>query len=152
MRIAIGSDHTAVEERAALQAHLEAAGHTVLDQGCEGTASVDYPDYAGAVAQAVQRGDAERGLLLCGTGIGVCMAAGKVPGVRAATVHNEWTAEMTRRHNDAHIACMGVRLLSTPAILRITDAFLAAPFDGGRHEGRVSKIMAWESCTPEAKA
>ena len=144
MRIAIGSDHAAVPERRVLIAHLEGQGHEVLDQGCPDSSSVDYPDYAVRVAQAILSGEAERGVLLCGTGIGICMAAGKVPGIRAATVHDEWTAEMTRRDNDAHIACMGARLLSPAAMMRIVDRFLETPFEGGRHARRVAKIMAIE--------
>jgi ribose 5-phosphate isomerase B len=145
MRIAIASDHAAVAERGTLAAHLAQAGHTVLDLGCPPGASVDYPEPAAAVAEAVATGRADRGVLLCGTGIGVCMAAGKVAGIRAATVHDEYTAEMARRHNDANVLCMGARLLSVTAMVRALDRFLATPFDGGRHAGRVAKIMALET-------
>ena len=144
MRIAIASDHAAVTERAALARHLEAAGHAVEDLGCAPGTAVDYAEPAAAVAHAVAGGRADLGVLLCGTGIGVCMAAGKVHGIRAATVHDAFTAEMARRHNDANVICMGARLLSVAAMQRALDAFLGASFDGGRHTGRVAKIMALE--------
>lgn len=140
MRLVIGSDHAAVTERLALGEHLKAAGHQVSDLGCPAGASVDYPDVAYAVARRVASGEAERGLLLCGTGLGVCITANKVPGVRAATLTDDFTAEMSRRHNDANVACFGARVLSAHAILRLADRFLATPFEGGRHAARVAKI------------
>lgn len=142
MRLVIGSDHAAVAERQALAEHLTKAGHEVRDVGCAPGTSVDYPDVAVEVARAVAAGTAERGFLLCGTGLGVCMTANKVPGVRAAPLSDEFTAEMSRRHNDANVACFGARLLSVHAILRAADRFLATPFDGGRHAPRVEKINA----------
>lgn len=142
MRVVIGSDHAAVAERLALAQHLTQAGHVVSDRGCPPGASVDYPDVAAEVARAVASGEAERGLLLCGTGLGVCIAANKVPGVRAATLTDGFTAEMARRHNDANVACFGARLLSAHAIVRLADVFLATPFEGGRHAGRVAKLNA----------
>jgi ribose 5-phosphate isomerase B len=145
MNLAVASDHAGVTERLALVEHLRAAGHEVEDLGCEPGASVDYPDVAAEVARAVAAGRAERGVLLCGTGIGVCMAAGKVHGVRAATIHDEHTAEMCRRHNDANVFCLGARLLALPAILRLVDRALDTPFEAGRHARRVAKIMALES-------
>ncbi len=144
MKIAIGSDHAAVDERLALITHLENNDHEVNDFGCPPGEAVDYPDVAALVARSVAAGEAERGIVLCGTGIGVCMAANKVNGVRAATLHDEYTAEMTRRHNDANVGCMGARTYSAAAMQRMTDTFLNTPFDGGRHEGRVAKIMALE--------
>ncbi len=147
MKIAIGSDHAAIDERIALIEHLRGNGHDVNDFGCPPGGAVDYPDVAADVARAVASGDAERGFVLCGTGIGVCMAANKVHGIRAATLHNEYTAEMTRRHNDANVACMGARTFSATAMQRMADLFLDTPFDGGRHEGRVAKIMAIEDAT-----
>lgn len=144
LRIAIGSDHAAVEERLVVASYLKAAGHEVTDVGCEAGTSVDYPDYAARVARAVASGEAERGILLCGTGIGVAMAAGKIRGIRAATIGDEFSAEMARRHNDANVACFGARIHSAAAICRMVDRFLAAPFDEGRHAERVAKIMALE--------
>ena len=149
LRIAIASDHAAVDERLVLGAHLEAAGHEVTDFGCAPGESVDYPDYAAKVAHAVASGEAERGVVLCGTGIGVAMAANKVRGVRAATISDDFTAEMARRHNDANVACLGARIHAATAICRMVDRFLASPFDEGRHVGRVGKIMALEqAATP----
>ncbi|MDJ0974850.1 MAG: ribose 5-phosphate isomerase B [Planctomycetota bacterium] len=148
MKIAIASDHAAVEERLALVEHLRSRGHDVTDFGCERGESVDYPDYAALAANAVAEGKAERGILICGTGIGICMAAGKVNGIRAATLSDPWSAEMTRRHNDANVACFGARIHSAKAIQRMADVFLETTFDGGRHTDRVAKIMALEKGQP----
>lgn len=145
MKIAVASDHAAVPEREALVAHLEAAGHDVHDFGCRAGESVDYPDYAEKVARSVASGESERGVLICGTGIGICMAAGKVRGIRAATIHDAYTAEMCRRHNDANVVCMGARIHAAAAIQRMVDIAIRTPFDGDRHAGRVAKIMALES-------
>ena len=142
MKIAIGSDHAAFDERQAVARALGDAGHEVIDLGCETTASVDYPDYAAKVARAVADGTAERGVLLCGSGIGVSMAANKVTGVRAATITDEWMAEMCRRHNNANVACFGARRSAVTAIVSMIEVFLATPFDGGRHTQRVDKIDA----------
>jgi ribose 5-phosphate isomerase B len=142
VRIVIGSDHAAVPERQALAEHLRKAGHEVRDLGCAPGTSVDYPDVAAQTARAVAADEAERGFLLCGTGLGVCMTANKVAGVRAANLTDEFTAEMARRHNDANVACFGGRMLAAATILRLADRFLATPFDGGRHAPRVEKINA----------
>jgi ribose 5-phosphate isomerase B len=144
LKVALSSDHAAVEERLTLAAHLREAGHDVTDFGCEGGQSVDYPDYAAKVARAVAGGEADRGIVLCGTGLGVAMAANKVRGIRAATIGDDFSAEMARRHNDANVACFGARIHAAAAICRMADRFLAAPFDEGRHAGRVAKIMALE--------
>ena len=148
--VAVASDHAAVPERLALIEHLRGEGHEVIDFGCNEGESVDYPDYAALVGNAVVGGKAERGVLICGTGLGICMAANKVDGIRAATVHDAFTAEMCRRHNDANVVCMGARVHAAAAIQRLADVFLAAPFDEGRHAGRVAKIMALESHDPVA--
>ncbi|MDJ0522783.1 MAG: ribose 5-phosphate isomerase B [Planctomycetota bacterium] len=147
-RIAIASDHAAVPERQALIDYLRAEGHEVSDFGSEPGEAVDYPDQAALVSRAVVSGEADRGILICGTGLGVCMAANKVDGIRAATVHDTFTAEMARRHNDANVACMGARVHAAAAICRMADVFLDSPFDGGRHAGRVDKIMALEQDAP----
>jgi len=144
MQIAIASDHAAVDERRAVADHLRAAGYEVLDLGYDGKSSVDYPDFAAQVARAVVDGRAQFGVLLCGTGIGVAMAAGKVDGVRAATIGDEYSAEMARRHNDANVACFGARIHAVAGICRMAERFLAAPFNGGRHATRVAKIMGLE--------
>lgn len=148
MRLALASDHAGVPERQALAEALTKAGHTVLDLGCPPGASVDYPDMAVKVARAVATGQVERGFLLCGTGIGVSMAANKVAGIRAAVVTDGFTAEMSRRHNDANIACFGARLLSHHAMIRLAETWLATPFEGGRHAARVAKINALDGSGP----
>jgi ribose 5-phosphate isomerase B len=139
------SDHAAVEAKAALRRHLEQAGHAVLDLGTEGAASVDYPDYAAKGGRAIAAGKAERGVFLCGSGIGVCIAANKIPGIRAAQVHDATEAELSRRHNDANVACFGARSTSVSDIERLVDLWLATPFDGGRHAARVAKIAALDA-------
>jgi ribose 5-phosphate isomerase B len=116
----------------------------VLDYGTNDERPVDYPDLAAKGGRAVASGEAERGVFLCGTGLGVCMAANKVHGVRAAVLTDLFTAEMSRRHNDANVACLGARIHADASIARIVDVFLATPFDGGRHAARVAKIMALE--------
>ena len=148
-RIAIATDHAAVDERMLVAEHLRAQGHDVIDLGCAAGEACDYPDQAALVANAVADGKADFGVLICGTGIGVAMSACKVNGIRAATIGDEFSAEMTRRHNDANVACFGARILSATAMMRMTDIFLATPFDGGRHERRVNKINALESECPD---
>jgi len=147
MKIAVASDHAAVPERLALIEHLREAGHDVTDFGCAEGTKADYPDQAAVVGRAVAGGDAERGVLICGTGIGIGIAANKIDGIRAATVHDAFTAEMCRRHNDANVICMGARVEATAAMIRMTDIFLKTPFDEGRHTGRVAKIMALEGAS-----
>ena len=142
MRIAIGSDHAAFEHKQALAERLQAAGHEVLDCGCSGPESVDYPDYAEKVARLVAAGNCGRGIVLCGTGIGVCMAANKIPGIRAALVHDRYTARMSREHNDANVLCLGGRILDVVLALDLAEYWLEVPFEGGRHERRVRKIDA----------
>ncbi|MHC5078430.1 MAG: ribose 5-phosphate isomerase B [Planctomycetota bacterium] len=144
MKIALGSDHAGPDVKSRIAEALREAGHEVLDMGTEGTASVDYPDFASRVARAVASGEAERGVLVCGTGIGMAMAANKVKGIRAAVCHDEYTVRMTRRHNDANVLCIGARVLPAARIVDLTQLFLSEPFEGGRHAGRVEKIMALE--------
>ena len=114
----------------------------MLDLGTDSTASVDYADYAAKGGRAVAAGEGERGAFLCGSGIGICIAANKIPGVRGAVLHDEFDAEMSRRHNDANVACLGARVLTAERMAALVDLFLATPFDGGRHTGRVAKINA----------
>lgn len=152
MHIAIATDHAAVEERLFLVEHLKGAGHEVQDLGCAAGNACDYPDQAALVAHAVAAGEAEMGVLLCGTGIGVAMAAGKTPGIRAATIAGEFSAEMTRRHNDANVACFGARIHSAVAMARMLDIFLETPFEGGRHALRVAKIDALDHDCPAPAA
>jgi len=139
MKLAIGCDHAGVAaKRALLESVL--SGHEVLDVGTDSDRPVDYPDYARLVAAAVASGKVERGILICGTGIGMAMAAGKVPGIRAATCCEPYSAELSRRHNDANVLCMGARLIAVEMMKKVTETWLASPFDGGRHAPRVEKI------------
>ncbi len=151
MKLAVACDHAAISEKDELITHLRSRGHSVQDLGCAAGEAVDYPDQALAVAKAVAGGEAERGVLICGTGIGMAMSASKVPGIRAATIGDTFSAEMTRRHNDANVACYGARVISSTAIQRFTDIFLETPFDGGRHERRVGKINALDRA-PDAES
>ena len=145
MKIAIGSDHAGLDLKAQLARRLGEAGHEVRDLGTDSAASVDYPDFARNVARAVASGEADRGLLVCGTGIGMAMSANKVPGVRAALATNAYMARMAREHNDANVLCLGARVTGIGLAEDILDAFLAAAFEGGRHARRVDKINQLES-------
>lgn len=139
MRIAIGCDHTGVDlKRALLDSVLRE--HDVVDMGTNSKESVDYPDIAKLVAHAVVRGEAERGILICGTGIGMAMVAGKVKGIRAARCSEPYSAEMSRRHNDANVLCFGARVIGSGMAEKIVEKWLSTPFDGGRHVRRVEKI------------
>ena len=144
MKIAIGSDHRGFEVRRRIKAVLEQLGHEALDYGPEVRESVDYPDYAFPVALAVSEGRAERGVLIDGTGIGMCIAANKAPHVRAAPCHDSITAEMSRRHNDANVLCVSADLLGDELIGRIVRLWLETEFEGGRHARRVEKIQRFE--------
>jgi ribose 5-phosphate isomerase B len=140
MRIAVGSDHAGFHLKEKVAAHLRQRGHDVVDHGTDSTQSVDYPDFAAAVARDVASGDAERGVVVCGTGQGSAMAANKVKGVRAAVVSDTFSAEMAMAHNDARVLCLGERVTGSGLALACVDAWLAAEFEGGRHTQRVAKI------------
>jgi ribose 5-phosphate isomerase B len=144
MRIAIGTDHRGFAIRAKVLELLQHLGHEVIDVGAFSPDAVDYPDIAADVAHKVSRGEVERGILVCGTGLGMCIAANKVPGVRAAPCHDDITAEMSRRHNDANVLCLSADLLGERLIDRMIEIWLSAPFEGGRHARRVDKITALE--------
>jgi ribose 5-phosphate isomerase B len=144
MKIAIGSDHAGFRAKEFLKAALIASGQQVEDMGTKSEESVDYTDFAIAVSERVAKGLAERGVILCGTGIGSCIAANKVHGVRAALVHDGFTAEMSRRHNNANVLCLGARVLAEDRIRDLTKLWLETPFDGGRHERRLGKIADYE--------
>ena len=148
MRIAVGSDHAGVELRRAVAEHLTGAGHAVTSHGPEEGQSVDYPDVAADVARAVRDGAADRGVLICGTGIGMSMAANRVRGVRAAVCTSEYEARMARAHNDANVLCLGARVLGPGAALGTTDVFVSTGFEGGRHTRRIDKITALEQEGP----
>ena len=138
--IAIGADHAGVSLKDSLRAALEAAGHPVRDFGTHGDGSVDYPDFAHQVARAVTGGQAQFGVLVCGTGIGMAIAANRHAEVRAVVVHSTTEARLTRAHNDANIACFGARTTGPEVVLDSLSAFLTTPYEGGRHARRVAKI------------
>jgi ribose 5-phosphate isomerase B len=144
MRIAIGSDHRGFEAKRRLVVLLQNLGHEVTDMGACNEESSDYPDFAFEVAKAVGEKRVERGILICGTGIGMCIAANKVVNVRAAHCHDSITAEMSRRHNDANILCLSSDLLGDELIDRMIKIWLETDFEGGRHARRVEKIARFE--------
>lgn len=142
MQIAIASDHAGFEEKERLVAYLTEAGYEVTDMGPADDGRVDYPDFAEKVARAVAAGSAERGILVCGTGIGMAIAANKIDGVRAANVTTPEFAALSREHNDANVVALSGRFVDDAVNRAIVDAFLTTDFAGGRHTGRVQKIMA----------
>ena len=144
MKIAMGADHGGFSLKETIKQHLEEQGHEVLDLGTYDTASCHYPVYAEKVARAVAAGQAERGILVCGTGIGMSIAANKIPGIRAAAVSDCFTAQATREHTDANILCLGERTVGPGLAMRIVDTYLAAQFQGGRHQTRLDMIAALE--------
>lgn len=141
MRIAIASDHGGFDQKGPIIAHLEGLGHEVTDFGPKDCSSVDYPDYADPVARAVSTGAADRGVLICGTGIGMALVADKVAGVRAAPIQNVNFAHLFRQHNNGNVVCLSGRFVSLEDNLAVIDEFLATEFEGGRHVQRVEKIM-----------
>lgn len=144
MRVALGSDHRGVDAAKSIRPHIEAAGHTVTVLGeCSGN-SCDYPDNAYLVGKAVAKGEADAGILVCGSGIGMSIAANKVAGVRAALVNDELGAQLSRAHNNANVLCLAGDLIGQNLLRRIIDVWLSTPFDGGRHERRVKKISMIE--------
>ena len=144
MKIAVGSDHRGLTVKQRVVPLLQQIGHEVIDVGPNAPGSVDYPDFAFEVAKAVGDGRVERGILICGTGIGMCIAANKVHGVRAAPCHDSITAELSRRHNDSNVLCLSADLLGEELIERMVRIWLETPFEAGRHARRVDKIMHFE--------
>lgn len=144
MRISIGADHAGFELKQKIKAHLEQRGIAVEDEGTASTESVDYPDYARKVGEAVAHKEADLGVLVCGSGIGMAIAANKVPGIRAANVSTEYEAEKSREHNDANVVAIGARILNEQQAVAIVDTFLKTRFAGGRHQKRVDKIAEIE--------
>jgi ribose 5-phosphate isomerase B len=142
MKIAIGSDHAGFRLKEELGRHLESAGHTVIDVGTASEESVDYPDYGLAVGRAVASGQAGRGVAVCGTGIGIAIAANKVPGIRAGTPGDLYATRLMREHNDANVIAFGARITAAPLAIAMLDLFLEAGFAGGRHVRRVDKLDA----------
>jgi len=140
--IALAADHAGWELKDRLAEHLRDGGYDVVDLGTSGPESVDYPDFGEAVGKAVAGQTADLGVAVCGSGIGIAMAAGKVAGIRAATVHDETSARLAREHNDANVICLGARLVDQREAVAALDAYLTASFEGGRHQRRVDKIDA----------
>lgn len=139
-RIALGADHAGFQAKESLKKYLQSAGYAVNDAGAWSEESVDYPDFAVKVALSVQQGRDDVGILICGTGIGMAMAANKVGGIRAAVAHDAMTARMSREHNDANVLALGARVLNDHQIIEAAASFLESQFAGGRHRRRVDKI------------
>ncbi len=140
MKIIIGCDHGGFELKAKIAPLLISEGHEVLDIGVDSLESVDYPLYAVRVGKAVAGGEADRGVLICGSGIGMCIAANRVPGVRAVNASEPYSAKMSRHHNDSNVLCLGGRFIGLDMAVEIVSVWLKEPFDGGRHERRVRLI------------
>ncbi len=145
MKIAIGSDHGGYDLKEQVKTWLQEMGHEVEDFGCHGKESCDYPDFGAAAARAVASGQCEKGVVICTTGIGISMTANKVKGIRCALCGDPWSAEMTRRHNDANMLAMGAGVVGPQLARQILEAFLTHDFEGGRHQRRVDKLMALEN-------
>ncbi len=145
MKIVIGSDHHGIQARGKIAARLTDLGHTVADLGTCSTEAVDYPDIAALVAGRVSSGEADRGILICGSGIGMAIAANKLPGVRAAPCQDDYSAEMSRRHNDANVLCLSDDRVDMAGNVRLAELWIATTFDGGRHQRRVDKITQLEA-------
>ena len=145
MKISIGSDHAGFEQKQELAAYLREQGYDVIDRGPDSDDRVDYPDYAAAVAHDVSNGVADRGVLVCGTGIGMSLAANKIPGIRCALLSDCFSAEMCRAHNNANMCALGGRVTGPELAKRMVDLFLTTEFLGGRHADRVNMISALEN-------
>jgi ribose 5-phosphate isomerase B len=144
MRIVIGGDHGGLPLKVVVRDYLAELGHEIVDVGAHTEESVDYPDFAKLVAEMVAGGEAERGVVVCGTGIGVSIAANKIPGVRAALCTDGYMARMARAHNDANVLALGGRVIGSELAKDIVDAFLKTAYEGGRHQRRLDKIKALE--------
>lgn len=144
MKIVIGNDHTALSLKGEIIAHLEEKGHTVINVGTDSPESADYPIYGEKAAQLVARGEADLGILICGTGVGISLAANKVPGIRAVVCSEPYSAMLSRRHNDTNMLAFGARVVGAELAKMIVDAWLEASFEGGRHQRRVDQIMRIE--------
>jgi ribose 5-phosphate isomerase B len=140
MRLLIGSDHAGFDAKEALKPYLAGLGHEVRDAGAAGPTSCDYPDYARAVARAVAAGEADRGILVCGTGIGMSITANKVAGIRAAVLADPLSARLSRSHNDTNVACFGARTQRLEDMRTLLAIWLETPFEGGRHAVRLVKV------------
>ena len=145
MKIAVACDHGGLQLKGALVRYLTSKGHEVIDFGTDTEESCDYPDYALPAAEAVAAGRCERGILVCGTGIGVSLVANKVPGIRCAHCHDTYSAKYTRLHNDANMLAFGQRVIGEGLMEEIIDVFLSTDFEGGRHQRRLDKLAAIEA-------
>lgn len=145
MHVAVASDHRGVRVKGQIVNQLNSLGMDVLDMGPDDSESVDYPDFARTVCESVLDEKSHRGILICGTGIGMCIAANKFPGIRAVTCHDDVTAELSRRHNDANVMCLSADLLGDRLLNRIVELWLKTEFEGGRHSRRLKKVTELES-------
>lgn len=152
MHIALGTDHGGFCQKAEIAQYVEELGHTVEDMGCDSEQSVDYPDYADRVARLVSEGKADRGILICGTGLGMALTADKVDGVRAVPINDVVFAELCRRHNNANVICLSGRFVGIEMNKLIVKTFLETEFEGGRHAIRVGKMMSEDTGTFDAGA
>lgn len=143
--IAIGSDHGGYLLKEEIKKHLKEKGYEFKDFGTDSTASCDYPVYAEKVCRAVQSGECEKGILVCGTGIGMSMCANKCKGIRAAVCGDHFSAEFTRKHNNANVLCLGARVIGAGVAMQLVDIFLTTEYEGGRHEKRVEMMMQLEN-------
>lgn len=144
MIVALSSDHRGFHAKEQIKSYLKSAGHQIADFGCENASSCDYPDHGLSGALSVASGEADRGIFFCGTGIGMSITANKVHGIRAALCHDELTAELARRHNDANVLCLPADLLGDELIRRVVDVWLRTEYEGGRHDRRLQKIADFE--------
>ncbi|CAH1551823.1 ribose 5-phosphate isomerase B [Vibrio owensii] len=144
MKIAIGCDHVGIEHKELVIKHLESKGIEVMDFGTHSAERTDYPQYGLAVAKAVTSGDADQGLLICGTGVGISLAANKVPGIRAVVCSDPYTAQLSKQHNNTNILAFGSRVIGIELAKMIIDSWLEAEFEGGRHQNRVNQIAEIE--------
>lgn len=145
MKIAIGNDHSAVEMKREIEAHLKAKGYEVLNLGTDSSDSVDYPVYGEKVARAVTSGEAELGIAICGTGVGISISCNKVRGIRAVCCSEPYSAKLSRMHNNSNVLCFGARVIGPELAKMIVDEWLGASFEGGRHQRRVDEIAALEA-------
>lgn len=144
MKIAMGNDHTALDMKLAIKAHVEAKGHEVIDFGTDRTESCDYPDYGEKVARSVASGEATYGIAICGTGIGIGIAASKVKGIRVCTCSEPYSAKLSRMHNNSNVLTFGARVIGDEMAKMIVDEWLDNEYEGGRHQRRVDQVMAIE--------
>jgi ribose 5-phosphate isomerase B len=140
VKIALGADHGGYELKEHLKHHLQGLGYEVLDVGCHSLESVDYPDYAEKAVALIESGECEKGVLICGTGIGMSIAANRHRAIRAANCFDEYTTVMSREHNNANVLCLGARVLSVEVAVHLMDTWLATEFAGGRHQRRIAKF------------